>query len=300
LLAGKGGKGKSQLTIMLAAATSTGRVPPDHGDDPCIRGRVLILSAEDDNDDTLGPRLQAAGADMSMVEIINGIRNGNRIEPFRLTEHLEELTKLIEDFGDVKLVIIDPISAYLGKVDDYNNSQLRQAMEPFVRAVAKHGAGAILITHLNKMVKLDAIDRIVGSVAYVNLVRSVLIADEDKETGTKFVYVGKNNNAPEAARLNYSIEVVPVTQDGETVEATKVLCTVAPKHEVNKTPRASAKARWREFFARELKDGCKDSRILEMAAQAQGLSWSQVSKHCHGVAEAFKEPGKPHQWRLLP
>jgi putative DNA primase/helicase len=267
---------------------------------------VLILSAEDDAQDTIGPRLEAAGADMSMVEIINGVKSltSNRIEPFMLTEHLEELTKLVQERGDVKLVIIDPISAYLGKVDDYNNSQLRAAMEPFVRAVAQHGAGAILITHLNKNVKLETLDRILGSVAYVNLVRSVLIVDE--ESGTSFLYVGKNNNAPRTgapggpSRLNYAIEVSSVTQGELTMEATKVICTIAPTNQVCKQRRKNMTALWHEFFTWELKDGAKDSRILRMAAEAQGLAWSSIQRHCAGVAEAFQEPGKGHQWRLLP
>jgi putative DNA primase/helicase len=295
LLAGRGGKGKSQITAMVAAAVTCGTALPDGQVTP--KGRVLILSAEDDAEDTIVPRLIAAGADMSMVEIINGVRTtAKNVKPFMLTEDLVELTKLIEDLGDVRLIIIDPVSAYLGKVDDYNNLQLRQAMVPFVAAAAKYRAGVILVTHLNKNVNLDLIDRIMGSAAYSNLARAAMIVDE--EDGVRFLVVPKINNAKEPARLNYSIEEMTVEQAGTEVDTTKILMTLAPKDSSPKVCKVSAKQRWAEFFRRELKDGPMNSHVLQMAAQAQGLGWSNVSRYREGIAEPYTDKGQT-MWRLM-
>src|SRR5258708_4426704 len=54
-------QGKSLLTTDLAAAVSTG-APWPTGSSAGKRGQVIILSAEDHPDDTIVPRLKAAGA----------------------------------------------------------------------------------------------------------------------------------------------------------------------------------------------------------------------------------------------
>src|SRR5262249_44212922 len=140
------------------------------------------------------------------------------------------------------------------------------------------------------------IDRIVGSVAYANLVRSVMIVDE--EDGVRFLEVPKINNAPNPARLNYSIEELTVEQEDTTVDTTRVLMTVAPASHHPKVCKVSAKARWAEFFRTELKGGPMNSHVLQMAAQAQGLGWSNVSRYREGIAEPYTDKGQT-MWRLV-
>jgi hypothetical protein len=74
LIAGEAGLGKSQLSIAIAAAVTTG------GDWPCREGRapqgnVVILSAEDGAADTVVPRLMAAGADRERVQLVSAVRD---------------------------------------------------------------------------------------------------------------------------------------------------------------------------------------------------------------------------------
>ena len=110
-IAGEPGTGKSQLTLAIAAAISTG------GEWPCGEGRaplgsVIILSAEDGECDTIVPRLMAAGADRDRVHIVSAVRpNNGSSRGFSLQADLGLLEDEIAKIGDATLVIIDPISS---------------------------------------------------------------------------------------------------------------------------------------------------------------------------------------------
>ena len=85
-------------------------------------GNVLIFSDEDDADDTLVPRLAAAGADRDHVHLVKMVRSSNKDRMFSLITDLDLLRqKILGQIGDIKLVLIDPISAYLGigKIDSF-------------------------------------------------------------------------------------------------------------------------------------------------------------------------------------
>ena len=113
-IAGEPGLGKSQVGIYVAATiTKGGKWPNDEGRAP--KGRVIILSAEDDPADTIVPRLMAAGADLNLVEIIQAVEQKERQRTFNLQTDLHLLETKIKHHGDVQLILIDPISAYFGK-----------------------------------------------------------------------------------------------------------------------------------------------------------------------------------------
>jgi hypothetical protein len=78
---------------------------------PC---RAIMVTAEDSAADTLKPHLLAAGANLKLVEEFKGVRRNDRDEMFLLSEDLGILEEMIKDFGDVGLITIDPITAYMG------------------------------------------------------------------------------------------------------------------------------------------------------------------------------------------
>ena len=131
LIGGEPGLGKSQIATALAATVTTAsNWPCDEGRAPL--GSVLILSAEDDAGDTIRPRLDAAGADVTAVHQISAVcqRDGKGRRTFNLQADLALMEAAIERLGNVRLVIIDPVSSYLGKVDSHKNSDVRGALEP--------------------------------------------------------------------------------------------------------------------------------------------------------------------------
>src|SRR5262249_2949022 len=112
LITGEAGLGKSQLSIAMAAAVTTGGSwPCDEGQAPI--GNTIILSAEDGAADTVVPRLMAAGADRERVELVSAVRDQTSRRSFDLSADLTLLEQRISNIGDVRLIIIDPISSYL-------------------------------------------------------------------------------------------------------------------------------------------------------------------------------------------
>src|SRR5205814_734918 len=130
IVAGNPGLGKSQVTLFMAAIASTGgRWPVDKTS--CEPGNVIVLSAEDDAADTIRPRLEAARADLGRVYILDAVRDDNGAErPFSLKRDLGRLSELIVRIGDVALIVIDPLTAYVGNTDSHVSAEVRQLMAP--------------------------------------------------------------------------------------------------------------------------------------------------------------------------
>jgi RecA-family ATPase len=96
----------------------------------CEMGEVIFLSAKDDPADTIRPRLDAAGADVSRAHILEAVRvtlaDGAQTEKaFNLETDLAALEAVLRHHPGVRLIVIDPISAYLGGVDSHSNAEVR-------------------------------------------------------------------------------------------------------------------------------------------------------------------------------
>jgi putative DNA primase/helicase len=135
LFAGDPGLGKSFVALDIAAHVTRGEKWPDGEQCSGGPGSVIVLSAEDDPADTIRPRLEAAGADLNKVHILQAVRrdkpNGeSRLESFSLESDLVLLQDAVVSLGDVRLVVIDPISAYLGSTDSHVNAKVRSLLSP--------------------------------------------------------------------------------------------------------------------------------------------------------------------------
>jgi RecA-family ATPase len=119
LLAGEPGIGKSQISVDVAARISKGGRWPDGNNAPC--GSVVILSAEDSADDTLRPRLEAADAALPRVHMFTATIIDGKPVTFSLQVHLEMLGAKLVEIGDAAVVIIDPITSYMGKTSKVAN-----------------------------------------------------------------------------------------------------------------------------------------------------------------------------------
>src|SRR5262249_19825332 len=132
MLAGHPGLAKSQLALGIAAiVTSAGKWPVDGPWDE--QGTIVILSADDTPDDTISPRPEAAGADLGGCHVIEAAQEiGPAGRPTRrgvsLVEDLARLDAELRRIGDVSLLIIDPITAYLGDTDSHRNAEVRAAL----------------------------------------------------------------------------------------------------------------------------------------------------------------------------
>ena len=181
LIVGDPGTGKSWFTMFLAACVTTGVSLP-HSAHQTEQGRVVILSAEDDVEDTIVPRLEDCGGDKALAHVIRGTKQGKM---FNLAEDLDRLRAYLQAKGGVRLIIIDPISAYIGtgnKVNSHKDTDVRGILSPVVKLAKDFDVTIIGVMHLNKSQDLGAIYRVSGSMAFVAQARSVwLMTQEDRE-----------------------------------------------------------------------------------------------------------------------
>jgi AAA domain len=113
LVVGLPDQGKGQLISDVAARVTTGALWPC-GEGMAPKGKVVVLSAEDNTNTTIVPRLAAAGADLDQIEIVDVVTKPHFDRMFSLVTDLNLLRQKVLAIGDVKLILIDPISAYLG------------------------------------------------------------------------------------------------------------------------------------------------------------------------------------------
>jgi putative DNA primase/helicase len=285
ILAGEPGLGKSQFTCAVAAAvTNGGPLPCDEGSAPS--GSVIILSAEDDAEDTIRPRLDAAGADTDRVMIVAAVqdRDGNGRRSFNLQGDLALLEKLVQRMGDVLLVIIDPVSSYLGKVDSHKNAELRAVLEPVGEMAARLGVAVLAVTHLNKSGGGSANNRFIGSIAFVAAARAAfIIARDPDDKDRRLMIPTKNNLGPEGQGLAFRIGLIDI---GKGILAPMILwegsVSVSAEEVLNSNSRKSdspSRQSGAEDFLREiLREGPLPTRQVQSEAKQAGMAWATVRR----------------------
>ena len=208
LIGGKPGLGKSQVAAFIASVVSKGGYwPCDEGVAP--QGSVVIFSAEDGITDTIVPRLMGLGADLDRIEIVTGVVESNGRKTFDLKAHIDLLETKVRLMGDVRLIIIDPISAYLGKADGNGNVETRAVLEPVAEMADRLRIAVVAVTHLNKggVNTQGAMERFSGSIAFVAAARAGFVITEDDENDGQLLFLQvKNNIAPKQKGLAFRLE----------------------------------------------------------------------------------------------
>jgi AAA domain-containing protein len=217
LLAGLPDRGKGLITADMIARVTTG----DHwpcGEGRARKGRALILSAEDDIADTIIPRLVAAGADLNLVEIVRMVRQGDNKRMFSLITDLELLRRKVDELGDVVMVDIDPMSAYLGvgKIDSYRTTDVRGALAPVTEFAAAKQIFVLGVLHFNKKADVtNAMLRISDSLAFAATARHCYVVVDDPDNERRLFVKAKNNLAPDTKALSYRVNAIAVGEGPE-------------------------------------------------------------------------------------
>ncbi len=210
----------------MAAVVTTGRRWPDGDRAPA--GSVIMIGCEDDAGDTIVPRLMGAGAVLKRVHILDWAVNDKRQrQHFDVHAHIEQLASLVKQLGDVRLIIIDPITAYMGKADTHVTAAVRGALAPLQTMAAEESVAVLLISHLTKSGEGSAMSRVNGSGAFVALSRSAWLAgyDPGDESRQRRILASiRCSLAPDAPSLPYTVESVTVGD----IETSRVVVDSTP------------------------------------------------------------------------
>jgi DNA repair protein RadA/Sms len=314
IIAGLPDEGKGQiLSYMAASITRGGEWPCNEGRAP--RGNVIVLTAEDDLNDTVVPRLAAAGADLSRIHIIKMVRDGPNKRMFSLITDLELLRRKILAVGNVNLVQIDPISAYLGhgKVDSYRTTDVRAVLAPLVDLAAELKIAIVGILHFNKKIDVtNALLRISDSLAFGATARHVYGVVNDAEHKRKLFVRAKNNLAAGNDKaLAYRFTAAVVGKDpksGKEIWAPYILwetqyvdVTAAEAMQAAaeaKSPAARDDAK--KLLGELLASGPALKSEIEEAAEANGISERTLFRAKGELGLMAKKDGANGAWRWHP
>jgi hypothetical protein len=210
LLYGTEGDGKSLLTMLLAAMVTRGKLP---GALEGVPSPVDVFAYEDDASAVLVPRLEAAGADLSLVKV-HGDDEGSDL--LVIPDEVPALGIYLRERGS-RLVIIDPLpDALRDGLKDNNNGDVRTGLVPLQRMAATLDVAVLGVSHPNKGAT-DAANKVMGSKAWRSVPRSVLLFGRDPsdpEDG-RVVAVSKTNYA---RKSSVRVVIDTVTVDGIEAE----------------------------------------------------------------------------------
>jgi len=168
IIEGNPGEGKTTLVLKLAAALSRGLPLPCDDDKEYEPIHIIYQTAEDGIEDTIKPRLEKAGADCSMIRVID-----ETDKELSMTD--DRLEQAIIETG-ARLIILDPIQAYIGAtVDMHRANEIRPVLKHLGIIAEKHNCAIILIGHMNKASGSKSTYRGLGSIDIQATARSVLL-----------------------------------------------------------------------------------------------------------------------------
>jgi putative DNA primase/helicase len=280
LLAGEPGIGKSQISLDVAARVSVGGLSPDGGRAPL--GSVIILSAEDSANDTLRPRLEAVGAALDRVHVLQATVVEGRPVTFSLQAHLEMLGNKLAELGDVALIIIDPITRCMGKIDGHQTVDVRTVLEPLAAFAEKHSIAVLGISHPPKATQSKALHAVTGSLAFVAAARVVLLSTKEPQTERRLLLPAKNNLGPLPAGLGFNLEqrfvgdeilTSHVVWDNAPVTTTADEAVAAANNQGATAMREAV-----DFLREELESEPRSPKDIKKAAASAGISWRTVER----------------------
>ena len=287
LLEGDPGQGKSWIAAALATAGSRGQGLP--GAPSFAPFRSLIFTAEDGLADTLRPRLDLLGADCDAVLLHD--------QPLDLAQgdDFAEIEQALAEHRP-RLVILDPIVAYLGaKTDAYRANEVRAILAPLARLGERHGCAVLAVRHLNKSRGSRSIYAGQGSIDFTAAARSVLLAGcgADDEAERALVHI-KSNLAGVGPTLAYTIDEQGFRWAGASaLRASDLLAPEATGNDLSSLDEARA------FLRSLLGAGPVTTTEIWTAARQAGIAEHTLrrAKQLEGIVARRQGYGPGGSWR---
>ena len=239
LFAGEGGIGKSQLLLDIAAKVSTGEIFQAGGQDhKLIKGKVLILTAEDDLEYTVSLKLLSSNADLTQIEIVKTVTGDNRKRVLiNLNTQIDLIKSKINEMKNVKLIIIDPILYFIGEINDNLNSEVANFLNTLIEFAKDYDLAIIINKHFRKKSSgknvTSAADEVGGAGAWTNSPRlSWAITRYHDDPKLNIISNIKSNITEKTEEvLAYRIKSYIVIVSSETGESTSINTTQLVWHD---------------------------------------------------------------------
>ena len=198
---------------------------------------------------------------------------------------LDLLEAAITKAGTVRLVIIDPISSYMGETDSHKNTDVRSVLEPIGEMAARLRVAVVAVSHLSKGDSTSAITRVIGSIGFVGAARAAYMVARDPDDDSRRLFVPiKNNVGPDSRGLAFRIAQTSLPQEiiasyiiWEDVHITQTANEILA---ANSDPGAdkSAKEEAEEFLLESLATGPMPQKEIRSHADAAGISWASLKR----------------------
>jgi hypothetical protein len=221
VFAGMPQKGKSTAAIDVVSRLTNGKDFPGSVKqvDAC---EVAILASEDNPRTTTVPRLVAAGADLKKVHLIQGTIEGTQEREITLDSDLELLKTFLGEHPQIKLIVMDPVTSYIGEVDPNKPKEVRPFLNKLKRFAEEMEVSLLLIMHLSKNPDVSALHRVGGAATWIEVPRSVWFFDvkqqeDDSTAPPSYVMVnGKLNIVADERKkaMEYAFSGVDVLIEG--------------------------------------------------------------------------------------
>ena len=291
--------GKSTLGTAFAGIVSAGGRWPDGT--ACPSGDVLILSAEDGLADTIRPRLDAAGADLTRVHASEGRTvidvDGHRVlEPLTLAD-IKSLSAAIRSKG-ARLLVVDVLMAYIpASTDAHKDQDIRRVLSRLAALAERTGCTVLLLRHLNKNTGRNPLYRGGGSIGIGGAARAVLLAAFDPDDPERRVLASvKNNLAPTPPSLAFAL--VPwgthgaarVLWEGESAHTARALLA---DPDADDEPAALTEAeRWLEDYVMK-EGGSVKSADAKKTARKDGIADRTLQRAAKKLKLVVESHGYP-------
>lgn len=230
---GNSSQAKSPVTIDLAARISTGAPWPDGTPNDKGPRSVILLNIEDDLEDTILPRFRLAGGDKSKLYYVKGTRitldQSESLErSMSLEADMHHLVQLARSVPDLGVVIVDPVTNYLGGKKMIVEEDMRGLLTPLASLAAELGIVAITVGHFNRREKGTDPHRMMGAAAFSGVARAVYAFGPDPDEESKYCHVMTvvRSCGGEGLALRYRTELVTENcPDSFPTEIVKVVWT---------------------------------------------------------------------------
>lgn len=290
IIEGDPGLGKSWLTMSLAHAVASGTKLPCNPAGT-HKGKVIIMSAEDGLSDTIKPRLESLGD--------KGVNILAIPEPVNITPAVEKaLLELLKGI-DPKLIIIDPLVAYMGgNIDLHKANETRSVMTRIARIAEETHAAVVCVRHLSKGAKDKAIYRGIGSIDLTAAARSCLAVGrnpEEPNEGRIICHI-KSNLAPLGQPMSYYLRPGNKKQPFEWGEQVMVDVNAVLNQEPTTAKGQIQEAE--EFLTEYLSQGEKSTTEIKREAESKGITWDFIKKAKKSLKISVITKEDEIKWRI--